>query len=109
MQDQDILAAHIKDSYGNFTLPKLFIDVRGLTFVAVTKKSLVSGEHLFEDWPVHQTVGNFRMLGLLGESLDPLVLSRDPPTAETLGSTVLLSAALQGWFDILRMMELPYE
>ena len=87
MQDQDILAAHIKDSYGNFRLPKLFIDVRGLTFVAVTKKSLVFGEHLFEGWPVHQTIGNFRMLGLLGESLDPSVLSRDLPAAEMLRST----------------------
>ena len=42
MQDQDILAAHIKDSYGNFTLPKLFIDVRGLTFVVVTRNRLFS-------------------------------------------------------------------
>lgn len=87
MQDQDILAAHIKDSYGNFTLPKLFIDVRGLTFAVVTKKSLVFGEHWFEGWPAHQTIGNFRMLGLLGESLDPSVLSRDLPAVEMLGST----------------------
>ena len=53
-----MLATHIKVIYGNFTLPKLFIDVSWYVLVVGAKKWLVSCVRWSEDLPVHQTTGS---------------------------------------------------
>ena len=81
-----ILATHIKAIYGNFTLPKLFIDVSWYVLVVVAKKWLVSGGHWSGDLPVHQRAGSCQSLKQHAGLSDPLVWSTDRPVAGMLGS-----------------------
>ena len=79
-------ATHIKEIYGNFTLPKLFIDVSWYVLVVVAKKWLVSGGHWSGDLPVHQRAGSCQSLKQHAGLSDPLVWSTDRPVAGMLGS-----------------------
>ena len=51
-------ATHIKEIYGNFTLPKLFIDVSWYALVVGAMRWLVSCVRWSGDLPVHQTTGS---------------------------------------------------
>ena len=74
-------SAHSQDMYGNFTLPKLFIDVSWWFHVVSAKIWLAFDVHWSVGWLAYQTVGTFRRSMLCEGLLDPLVSSMDRPIA----------------------------